>query len=365
MLLFAASALSLLPLAFLVMGQWRFARRRDRGANPVTCPPLSVVIAAKDEAHNLPALLDALRDQDYPAPYEVILVLDRCRDDSEVIARARPDGHLRVHAIYELPAGWTGKKWALEQGIQAAKYPHLAFTDADCLPETSWLHGLGKQFARGYEVVLGLGLYRRRIHLLNYLVQYETHLTALTYLGLASWGYPYMGVGRNLGYTREFYQRAGGMTPIADRLSGDDDLLIDRHARTARTGWMTEPGTRTWSEAPPDWKSWWHQKIRHLSAGTSYQVPTQLILFALNAALGIFYLSLGIVLCSKWPLEAELWGLIILRYGTGSWLLTRGYRFKLPRQIALLFPLLEVMYLLYLLILVPASLILKPKWRGK
>jgi 4,4'-diaponeurosporenoate glycosyltransferase len=121
-------------------------------ARPRRLPPatgrdqarVSVVIPARDEAHALPALLDALATQDAPA-VEVIVVDDHSRDATAEVARARA---VDVMASEPLPDGWTGKTWACRQGARRATGDVLVFLDADTRPRTSLLSRLTTVHAR-------------------------------------------------------------------------------------------------------------------------------------------------------------------------------------------------------------------------
>jgi chlorobactene glucosyltransferase len=96
-------------------------------------PRLSVVIAAKDEEHNIAACLQGLLAQDYPN-LEFIVVDDRSRDRTADIVRqwAAQDGRLRLVQVRELPDGWCGKNHALQRGIEVCSGEWICTTDADC-----------------------------------------------------------------------------------------------------------------------------------------------------------------------------------------------------------------------------------------
>ncbi|MEM7038366.1 MAG: glycosyltransferase [Bacteroidota bacterium] len=328
--------------------------------------PLSVIIAARNEEENLGRNLPYVLEQAYDGPFEVIVVLDRCTDASaEVVAGLQAAyANLRAVVVDEVPEGWAPKKWALHQGIAAAKHDHFAFTDADCRPEKAWLEGLNRHFAAGKELVLGFGPYARYPGPLNLLIQFETGFTAFLYLSLTFLRFPYMAVGRNLGYTRAFFERAGGFDAIAGRLSGDDDLLVNQHAVPGKTGLMTGSDTLSWSEPERNFRDWMAQKIRHLSAGTGYTTISQLILSGIHGLHAIFYLSLiGVLFFAGSPEWAGI--VYVLRTLVLAACLSTGKLFQTDWRWLPFFPLLDVGYLLYQSFLVPASLIFEPKWRGK
>lgn len=92
-----------------------------------TAGDVSVVIPARNEAANLPHLLETLRAQE-PPPHEVIVVDDDSTDDTAEVARRFG---VTVVGAGELPDGWTGKPWACMQGSLVATGETLVFLDAD------------------------------------------------------------------------------------------------------------------------------------------------------------------------------------------------------------------------------------------
>jgi 4,4'-diaponeurosporenoate glycosyltransferase len=90
-------------------------------------PTVSVIVPARNEAANLPALLNSLRAQS-PPPLEVIVVDDQSSDGTGQVAL---DRGARVLESAALPEGWLGKPWACWQGARAAAGDVLVFLDAD------------------------------------------------------------------------------------------------------------------------------------------------------------------------------------------------------------------------------------------
>jgi hypothetical protein len=95
-------------------------------------PSVSILVAARDEARELPAALASLLAQDYP-DYEVIAVNDRSRDATPQILDdlSRTDDRLQVIHLSDLPPGWLGKPHALTRAYQNSSGRWLLFTDAD------------------------------------------------------------------------------------------------------------------------------------------------------------------------------------------------------------------------------------------
>jgi hopene-associated glycosyltransferase HpnB len=137
------AGLSFAIWAYLVLGHggfWCASERDDRNepAEPQEWPRIVAVIPARNEADMLPQSLGSLLAQDYPGELSVILVDDSSDDGTADVARriAGSEARLTVLAGAPLPAGWTGKLWAVDQGVRAAlsreaRPDYLLLTDAD------------------------------------------------------------------------------------------------------------------------------------------------------------------------------------------------------------------------------------------
>ncbi|MBV1829453.1 glycosyltransferase [Komagataeibacter sp. AV436] len=91
--------------------------------DPATCPDVCVVVPARDEAPSVAACIGSLLAQDYPGALRVVLVDDNSTDGTGRLARAVPDPHRRLSVVTgkARPAGWSGKLWAVAQGVARAR----------------------------------------------------------------------------------------------------------------------------------------------------------------------------------------------------------------------------------------------------
>jgi hopene-associated glycosyltransferase HpnB len=134
--------LGFLPLAiwlYLLLGRdffWRFADRDDRGNPhpPKVWPSVVAVVPARNEADVIADCLGSLLAQDYRGPFHVVLVDDQSDDGTGAIANNLAAQNLTVLSGAARPPGWTGKLWAMSQGVEAASAQapeFIWFTDAD------------------------------------------------------------------------------------------------------------------------------------------------------------------------------------------------------------------------------------------
>jgi hypothetical protein len=140
--------------------------------------------------------------------------------------------HLRIIEVERSKHLGIGKKLPLTLGIKAAKSEHLVFTDADCIPKSNdWLQKMVENFSETKSIVMGYGPYQFEKGLLNKLIRFDTSFIAMNYFSFALAKLPYMGVGRNLAYTKSTFYEVHGYKSHYSISSGDDDLFIQEAAK--------------------------------------------------------------------------------------------------------------------------------------
>ena len=266
---------------------------------------MSVIVCFRNEADNLAACLEGILAQTYPPGFEVVLVDDNSTDGSTSVALAYAGYDDRIRIVYPGPTR-PGKKDALAYGIEQSSYECMVLTDADCRPASgAWLATMAAGLAGNRELVLGVSPYLidENHPWLSRWQQFESIYVAIKYLGFARRGVPFMGVGRNLAYTKGFYAKAGGFEGHADLPSGDDDLLVAGAAEPGRTSLVVSPRAWAWSRSHCSLPRYLHQRQRHQSTGTRYAPEAAILLGMLGLSHGLFYL-LGAIALFYFPLFA-------------------------------------------------------------
>jgi len=121
-----------------------------------------VIVPARNEAETVASTIKSLLHQDYSGPVRIFLIDDHSSDGTaenarQVAARAKRDERLTIIAATPLPVGWTGKLWALSEGIAAAKEfapDYYWFTDADVIHEPDVLqNSLARAETAGFDLI--------------------------------------------------------------------------------------------------------------------------------------------------------------------------------------------------------------------
>lgn len=155
MALLILATLALLSWASVLLAPWAAWLCREHLAADAPSAPdtrnLTVLIPARNEARAIGATLAALR---VAAPgARVIVIDDESSDATAALARASSLDHLEVIAGTPPPAGWTGKLWALQQGLARVATPTVLLLDADIRLAPGMLSALQRKAREGYALV--------------------------------------------------------------------------------------------------------------------------------------------------------------------------------------------------------------------
>ncbi len=338
---------SAIQLLFVVLIYSRLAFHRTKEKNS-ELPGVSIIIAARNESDNLFKNLPFIFDQDYPN-FEVVVVNHQSMDDSKYIldAYAHEFPNMKVITVERSEHLKYGKKLPLTIGIKGAKYEHLVFTDADCRPASNqWLRSMSNSFNEKHEIVLGYGPYKKKKGLLNRIIRFDTVWIALNYFSFAKTGLPYMGIGRNMAYTKSVFNSVSGFKSHYSLSSGDDDLFVQEAAKKRNYTINIDPDAYCHSEPASTWEKWIRQKSRHFTTTERYKVIKKLML-------GIYPLSLLLMLISFVTLLFDsnfIWlTLVVFIFVLAIKWIVLGKAFKKLNEstfIALL-PLLDIAYALF------------------
>ncbi|GBD92525.1 beta-monoglucosyldiacylglycerol synthase [bacterium BMS3Abin05] len=303
----------LIWILFLIKGLFYSFEKTDRLPHFI-----SVIIAAHNEAANLPALLESLQSQTFPQnKFEIIIVDDRSSDDSPKILNEWQQKlpNLRVIRIEETSLNMPAKKFALSLGIEKSRSEILLFTDADCRPAATWIEATLPCFTRETGIVVGFApLQAQKNGFLQKFTAIESVFDNLVAKAGLAWQIPMTATGRNLAYRKSVYEKVNGFTPIAHSISGDDDLFLHlvRKKTSYKLAFADTPKSTVVSSPPMSWKHFFSQRIRHFSAGKYYNFPSKILY-------GLFYLSHTILLLLP----------VLLFFGKHSWLIAGLFVTKL------------------------------------
>lgn len=325
--------------------------------------PISIIICAKNEAKNLKENLPFFIKQHYEN-FELVLINDSSTDNTLAVfkefKKQFPD-KIKIVDVKANEQFWGNKKYALTLGIKAASNEYLLFSDADCKPVSeNWAQEMTHKFTQKKHIILGYGSYKKdKRSLLNKLIRFETLLTAIQYFSYSKIGIPYMGVGRNLAYTKSLFFKTNGFVNHMHLKSGDDDLFINQIATKHNTSICYSSDSFTVSSPKTNLKSWIQQKRRHISTANYYKKHHQFLLATFYNSQLLFWLLGSVLLIAlyNWQLIVVL---IITRFLVQYIVLWNAAKKLQEKDIVVLTPVLELFLISLHLFIFIKNLISKP-----
>jgi len=146
----AGFALAVWVYLYFAHGRFWVSGPELPAATPAEHPDVDIIVPARDERETIAPVIESLLLQAYAGRMRLILVDDNSTDGTAAVAAARAESATTAGAAAELtiligtakPSGWSGKLWAVQQGIAASDAPLLLLTDADVVHDRRHLAAL-------------------------------------------------------------------------------------------------------------------------------------------------------------------------------------------------------------------------------
>jgi len=343
--------LSAFYLVVLLLVELSFFRLKFPQWNRNAPHTVSIVIAAKNESGRLQPILESLQKLDYPPDYEVIFVDDASTDDTFQILQqaASAQDNWQVLRRTEQSDKFHAKKMALAQGIDAAKGDIIFTTDADCRVPQSWLKSMSAYFEPDVDMVLGYSPLERIGGFMDKWLTFDNLFSAIVVAAPTVWGFPISSVGRNMAFRKTAYEQIGGYRALTKFKSGDDIHLTERmrDRSNGKIKYCADAGSFVYTQPPSTTKEIFYQQIRKNSKILDKSVKSAAFSVVLFAAFVLFY-ALPLF-DARW---LNIWLTVTaLRLGLEFIALSHAAVIFKTREIIPWFPLIQIVYPLYVMIL--------------
>jgi glycosyltransferase involved in cell wall biosynthesis len=274
------------------------------------------VVCVKNNKDGIELLLSKLLKQNHQN-YEVIIVDDFSTDGLKIYLNSISSKLIKyIKAKEDVP----GKKLALSQGINEATKDWILVTDSDCIPSSlNWISLMaGSIKTQKKEIILGYAPMHQSTGLIGMLSKYETAYVGMQYLSYALAKIPYMGVGRNMLFSKDLFVKTKPFDGNINIASGDDDFFIQKAANADNTGICIDANAHCYSNSPKSLAEYISQKTRHISTSSSYKNEHKVLL-------GIFgFIHIGVYL---FMVLALVFNLVSVEKVLATWLTMLSFIF--------------------------------------
>lgn len=344
-------------------GYWREAIQ-PKAPEPQSWPDIVAVVPARNEASGVGEAVGSLLAQDYPGSFSVVLVDDHSEDGTTDIARgaaaaAGAEDRLIVVQAKALPPGWTGKLWAMSQGVKAVdrrdrRPDFILFTDADIVHHRTNLRELAARMAEGNDLVSLMVRLRCE--------SFAERLMVPAFVYFFEMLYPFSWIrdrknqmsgaaGGCMLLRRDALKRIGGIDAIRDEII--DDCALGRAVKRGGKIWLGLTTETRSLRAYPVLGDIWRMVARTAYAQLNY---SPFLLLGTVVGLALTFLA---------PVAAVIWGGDAAPLGLAAWaMMAVSYlpALRLYGRSPVFAPLLPVIALIYMGATIDSA---RRHWQGK
>ncbi|MDK2910874.1 MAG: poly-beta,6-N-acetyl-D-glucosamine synthase [Bacteroidales bacterium] len=359
--------LTFLPLFLLIpywgtIGLFYFGWLRLRKPeDPPEWPKVSILIAARNEAHHLPGLLHDLMKVDYPKEcLEIIIADDHSSDETAKVASSfagikviQPDG---------IQFSFEGKKEALKSVVKISTGEIILFTDADCRVKRGWVKAMVAPFAQPH------------IHMVAGPVTLDGNpLMELEFLSLAGCtggsigaGLPIMSNGASLAFRRDTWLHLS-YSAFGNQLSSGDDVFmmmaVIKHKGNSSVAWCHAKEAIVNTPAPNTLGDFFMQRLRWAGKSGHYNYwPSKIVALMVFFTNLFFFLS---ILALMTGIAKPFFMIFLLKSIPDFLLLWEVSGFFSKRRLLWNFLPLQFLYPFYVTTVTVGTVFLKPQWKGR
>lgn len=322
---------------------------------------VNVLIPFRNEEGNLPELIAAFNQLNYPAErLKLIFINDHSTDKSVDIIKS---GSLKYSFQILSLTETEGKKEAIKLAWKYCDAEVIVHTDADCVPPANWLNSLLSAFAD------------TNIKFASAPVDYFTsnsfwsrllRMDFISLIGIGAahiaWGHPLICNGANLAYRKEVL---GLIHMNESKTSGDDVFLMLSIAEVHPKAlcFVKHKEAIVLSRGPGSLKAFIHQRLRWAGKNTSYPSRFNTLLLGFSWLFNVLILTsllslskVGLLLfllliCFKILAEAKFYDSISSFFQLSNW------SFTLMKG--------QLLHIIYMALLPPLSALFKYEWKGR
>lgn len=225
-----------------------------------TLPCLSILLTVQDSARELEQHLPALLTQDYPAGFEVIVVVSKSEDDTNDVLKKLSATYPNLYTTFipDSSRYMSRKKLAVTLGVKAARHEWVLMTEASCQPASDqWLKRMARHCQDTTDMVMGYTNYDEEAS--DY-QRFECLQEQRYLLRKAQRGTAFRCEPGNLLFRRSLFLDNRGFEGNLKYVRGEYDFIVNKFAERGNTVIETSPEAWMIEDAP--YKKIW--KNRHL-----------------------------------------------------------------------------------------------------
>ncbi len=330
----------------------------------------SIIIPVRNEEKNIGNLLQALaRQKEAEGIFEVIVVDDHSDDNTVDIVERWISEHLFYSCtVIQQPLSCTGKKHAINSGVDVARGEWVAVIDADVLPGEQWIRNMAAAVTDDLKCFFIAPVKYAPVNtFLDALQTVDFYSLIASGAGSAQIGLPFMANGANMFFKKSTFMEVKGYSNNIDNASGDDVFLL--HSIIKKYGAKVigvnfNPDVIVTASPEKGFIGFFEQRIRWASKGRAYRnvwsVFVAIVVGLMNTAI-VAAAVYGVVTLNATPL---LLLFVVKIISDTPLLIGVVHYFKQKKLLWYIIPV-HLVYPFYTVVILLASMVVKVKWKGR
>lgn len=329
----------------------------------------SLVIPFRNEAENLPLLLNAIHSLKYPTElFEVIFVDDDSEDDSVKIISKATVHYPNISIVKNERTSNSPKKDAISTAINIAKNDWIITTDADCLLPKYWLNSFNEYIQKTNSSCIAAPV--SYIEANSFLNRFQL-LDMLSLQGATIGGFgitkPFLCNGANFAYKKELFNDVNGFEGNSHTASGDDIFLLEKVAKKYpnQLHYLKSAQAVVLTKAQPNWAGLVSQRVRWAAKTSAYNnwfgKLTGLIVLLMNT---LIITSTILAIVGAFNVKVFLY-LLIIKFNIDFYLIYKSAVFFNQKSVLRTYIVSFLFYPFFSVYVAFTSMFSNYKWKGR
>ena len=326
---------------------------------------VSIVIACRNEEHNISTLLSALINQTYnKEKIEIIIIDDHSEDDTIKIIEKYREKYDFIKK-FKLPESKTGKKEAIAFGIKNSQSEIIITTDADCTMNKDWLNTMVNYYNQFKpKLLVGPVTFKNGKNIFS-------QLQALEFLSLIGSGAGAIGINRaimNNGANLLFEKSTFSDSNLHYNYTSGDDVFLMLHVKkkyNRAIQFIKSKNAIVYTKAEKSILNFFNQRVRWTSKSKAYRdfdiISTAITVTLTNVAL-VFSFAYSIF---NYNFFNTFLILFMLKSIFDLGILIPVSKFFHQQKLLWLFLPLQIIYPIYIILTVIFGLLGNFNWKGR
>ena len=343
--------LSVIYFLYILIHLVSWLRLPKAKIGPAPKTRITVIIPARNEEANITKCLESISKQNYPSNLLEIIVIDDHSTDKtkEITEKFLLNLKFSSKCISNREKS-HGKKSAIAEAIKNSSGELLVITDADCCSEPTWLSAIESEYQKsGAFMLCGPVQIRGESGLIGNFQSLELcGLSLLSGAGINA-GIPLLCNGANIAYTRKVFDEVEGFKGIDNNPSGDDILLMFKinHKYPDKIRYVKSKEAIVSTAAQNSVKDFFLQRIRWASKGLYSKNKSNSLVSLLVFGSNFLSIIVIVFILVKMKFFPIMVGCLALKFLADFLLLLLGSSFFGKKNLLLIFPIAELITILY------------------